>query len=699
MIRNTFSLKIDDHVPVKLVWLAAIAVLAASPASAQLRFANVFGDNMVLQREKEVTVWGWAEADAEVIVTITENGETALPYLELERQRNDNSYSVTVEYREENVTPFNTRSRAVRADDAGYWQATFDEMAGSFAPKFLMAQSGGQGVAIGNILIGEVWVCGGQSNMEWDDSMARDLEGPGAIFPGVRYTKVGETWYQPLSDLRRPANWVECSPERLLAETDKDLAIIPFFFAQYVHRYLKVPVGIINTARGGTLGISWAGRQELDEIDAAIVKDILRDYDAETALWEDESYGDRVRAEYDAGPAALMEQWEKDAEVARAKGEDPPPEPEVPDRPTDPRDAWTPPTGMFNASIEPIGMMTIRGALYYQGENNFFGYMPQYEYTFPKVISSFRRVFNDPDLPFGIITLPGWGRYGTPVEHETMPGGGGYAIIRDIHTRAAESDPDADVITTYDTGNSWIHPWVKRPVGDRAARWALAEVYGQEVRWRGPKFAESRIVGNRIYAYFTPDPTMSQNRDDINGMPNWMATPVGRQGNDAELTGYSIAGSDRRWYPAEVRRNDEENCLMLSSPFVEAPVAIRYGWANWPTGNSGCNIGHPTPTFRTDDWPIQGPQDDEGVEQLRRSAERQAAERRTKEGLAAIQENWRDGIRGEEAIAFQLDLLEKARANLTELGESGASGGNETMRKSLEQIEDSITDIRAGMKP
>jgi len=178
-------------------------VVASSSASAQLRFANIFSDNMVLQREKPVQIWDWAEPDAQVTVAISEDEKSAVPYLEEEQQtEEDDTYSVTIEYLEQNAPPFHARSRTVEAGSKGLWQVEFDKMAGGFTPKFLVAVSGGRGVAIKNILIGEISVCSGQSNMEWDDCMARDLEGPGAVFPGIRYTKIGQTWYKPLEELR-----------------------------------------------------------------------------------------------------------------------------------------------------------------------------------------------------------------------------------------------------------------------------------------------------------------------------------------------------------------------------------------------------------------------------------------------------------------------------------------------------------------
>ena len=148
---------------IKLVCSIIIIIVAGSSASAQLRFANIFSDNMVLEREKSVR--GWAEPTAEVTVTISEDEDTVTPYIENEPTQNDDQYSVTVECAEQNAPKFDGQIHTVKANSKGYWQVELNKMPGDFTPKFLVVVSGGSGAAIKNILIGEVWVCSGQSNM------------------------------------------------------------------------------------------------------------------------------------------------------------------------------------------------------------------------------------------------------------------------------------------------------------------------------------------------------------------------------------------------------------------------------------------------------------------------------------------------------------------------------------------------------
>ena len=182
-----------------------------------------------------------------------------------------------------------------------------------------------------------------------------------------------------------------------------------------------------------------------------------------------------------------------------------PPRLRPPRKPGDPRRGWSPPAGMFNAVVWPIRKLAVRGVLFFQGENNNFGRWTQYEHTFPRVIASHRAAFGEAELPFGIITMPGWGNFETAPEVACVADG--YAIVRDIQTRTHERTPGTGLITIYDVGNSYIHPHWKRPVGERAARWALVKVYGvEDLRHRGPKFREMKKQGSKLLLYFTPDP-------------------------------------------------------------------------------------------------------------------------------------------------------------------------------------------------
>ncbi len=602
------------------VLLGALAIAAAAGAGEQpaLRFANIFGDHMVLQQGKPVRIWGWAEPGAEVAVSIT-----------IDEQAGRVSYFGDTDW------PFGRhQTKRAKADAKGAWQVVLDPMPAALAPSVVVARSGGQQAVISDVLVGEIWVCSGQSNMVWGNWCAKNIEQPGAIFAGIRYVRMDATYYKPLDDLERKPAWTVCSPEAA-----KRFAAVPYLFARFLHLYLRVPVGIVMNARGGTTGQAWCSRDALDSLDVKEIREILAAYDAETARWDDDAAREQILKDWEAAVAKAKEDWQKKADAATQAGKKPP-RLRPPRKPGDPRRGWSPPAGMFNAVVWPIRKLAIRGVLYYQGENNQFGRWSQYEHTFPKVIASHRAAFGEPGLPFGIITMPGWGDFETPPEVACVADG--YAIVRDIQTRVHEKTPGTGLITIYDVGNSFIHPHWKRPVGERAARWALVKVYGKtELRHRGPKFREMKKQGSKLLLWFTPDPVFGTTPEEWAKLPIWAAAPVAREGK-AELRGFVIAGADRRWYPAQAKVNSKERCLEVWSDLVPEPVAVRYGWAQWPTGNLCCNHNLPTPTFRTDDWPLprmyshtpeQRDACRKAVDEQRRAAQIQALDRAIREAM------------------------------------------------------------------
>jgi len=520
-----------------------------------------------------------------------------------------------------------------KAGPDGKWSVEFSPAKASFQPTWLIARSGEGLLIVQNALVGEVWVCAGQSNMGWANFNRKDREAASADFPGLRYVAWDDSYYKPLDDVRRNIQWQVCSPQ-----TAQRFSAVPYLYGMYLHRYLKVPVGIINVARGGTLGQTWCMREELESIDSPIIQTVLRDYDAQTTMWEDPKQVERIMAEWERACEEARKAHEQKAAQARAEGK-PEPRLRLPKRPGDPRSGWSPPAGLFNATIMPIRRLGVRGVLYYQGENNNFLRWTRYEYTFPKVPVSFRKAFGDDELPFGCISQPGWGQFGLDPEIATVAEG--YANVRDIQRRALAGDPHAGMIATYPTGNSYIHPGEKLPVAEYASLWALATVYDQAVVHRGPVYREMERRDGKVYLFFDPDPLVQAQVKPGQDPPAWLVLPVAREGN-APLEGFIIAGADRRWYPAQARHTklDGKWCIEVWSPLVEDPVAVRYGWANWPTGNLVGRNRLPAPTFRTDDWPLAeganytpevAEQCRENLSQLREQAELQALDRKIRQ--------------------------------------------------------------------
>lgn len=650
-----------------------MAPVAASEPS--LRLANILTDNMVLQRDEPVAIWGWAKPGAEVKVTITEDVESIAslvakasvdpPYTfqskEVPPLPAEDEYHVTARYVEHNAKPFRTVTATVTADGNGAWKVEFPAMAASFKSKTILAQSGDQVDAAQNVLVGIVWLNTGQSNIQIRNFDGDALEMPGARYPGVRFCKLDGSWYKPKEDLDEPAHWLVCSPRTVV-----DINGVTYFFATTLHRYLNVPVGIINNARGGTTGQAWCSREALRTIDHPAFKQQLAEYDALCKQWELPEYREQVYEAEVAKAQVLVDEYEKalaayNALTDEAKEKARPPKPPklkatkiLRERRilNDAREAWSPPAGLFNAVVYPLRRLEVDGMIFYQGENNNFGRWSQYEQTFPRVITSHRELFQNPEMPIGVIELPRW-KEPTPPE---LSYNHGYALIRDVHNRTVRQFDNCEMIICNDLGGQGIHPRDKRPVGERAARWALARVYDEVLPYRGPIYREMKIVTNEktgkkvAWLYFDLDPVYMKRSAAYEAenpgrkSPEWVTLPCPLHG--APYSGFSIAGKDRIWHPARVARNGKERALEVSSPFVDDPVAVRYGWANTPNGNA-LNRGFPMLTFRTDDWPLpdswpKTPEEQEASnakdKAFRAVAEKRLVERRMGEVLTELSE-------------------------------------------------------------
>ena len=622
-----------------------VAAAAKGKAPAAFRFAKIFTDHIVLQQDKPIEVWGWARPGAKVVVTLTQDravGEPAVAAAEPEGGNKprrgepaeaEDAYSVTVRYVEKNPPKLAPQTLEAQAGLAGRWAVKLEPAKASFQPTWIIARSGGDVIAVQDVLIGEVWVCAGQSNMAWGNFNRKDREAASADFPALRYVAWDDSWYKPLDDVRKNISWQVCSPE-----SARNFSAVPYLYGMFLHRYLKVPVGIINVARGGTLGQTWCRREELESIDNVIIKTVLKDHDAQTTTWEDPKQVERILADWEKACEQARAEHPKKVAEAKAKGRKEP-RLRLPKKPGDPRSGWSPPAGLMNATIMPIRRLGVRGVLYYQGENNNFMRWTRYEQTFPKVPVSFRKAFGDEELAFGCISQPGWGTFGIDPEIATIAEG--YAIVRDIQRRALAGDGRAGMIATYPTGNSYIHPAEKLPVAEYTSLWALANVYDKPVVHRGTTYREMKKKEGKLYLFFDVDPIIKATIKPDRQPPYWLVLPCPREGK-APLEGFIIAGGDRRWYPARAKhaKLDGKHCIEVSSDLVADPVAVRYGWANWPTGNLVGRNRLPMPTFRTDDWPIPrganytkeiARQCGEKLKELRAEGERQALDRKIRQ--------------------------------------------------------------------
>ena len=510
MIRRSYRCPIGA-MPLAVALLACTA--PGGPAVAELRFANVFNHNMVLQQQKPIRVWGWAPAGAKVEVTLGDQRKSAVAAAE------------------------------------GEWLVELPQRQAGSGPLELTARSGKNSVTYKDVLIGEVWVCGGQSNMAPGGHHNADIEFPGADSPAVRYTRVeGKVAHEPLADLPARDAWMPLAAGKMEL---RRIAPAAYYFGVRLGRFLKLPVGIVNTAIGGTTAEVWASRESLARHPQ--LKGLLD-----------------------------------------ARGKD---------------------IGAFyNGTIVPIARLSVRGLLFYQGENNTFDAYETYAYSFPSVIESWRKAFGDPKLPFGIISLAGNKAMSRDPEPErAMVHRHCYMHIRDVHFRTFRATADTGLIAIHDLGEDTMHPGRKRDVGERAARWALATAYGFANKPAGkggvyhtaPIYREMKVEGDEVLLYFDYDPTI----DDKRAGKWYKRLPLPDRAR--EYRGFLVAGEDRRFFPAEAKvravrddRNIRQECLEVWSREVPKPVAARYAWANQPNANAYGLHGLPVAPFRTDNWPF-----------------------------------------------------------------------------------------------
>lgn len=528
-----------------------VILLVIGPiAQADVTLPNIFGPHMVLQCDKPVCVWGWAEKGEEVTVQFADQTKTTV------------------------------------ADDQGDWSVTLDPIEASFDGRELSVEGSDSKIVLADVLVGEVWHCGGQSNMEMvlRSSRDADVELASADYPAIRFIKLPHVACpEPQKDFpveseeSAEGNWQLCLPEQV-----GNCTAVGYYFARRLHRRLKVPIGLINTSWGGTMAQHWVSRETLKPIPE--MAPYLEDFETKMKAWNDGGGEEGARKRYEADLA----QWEKDRQAARAAGEREPRQPNHGNYETPA--AKRQPAGMFNGMIEPIKHFTVRGILFYQGENNSFGesWKPFYA-TFPAVIADWRRAMGDPELPFGIIQIAGWSNRRTmeyDMNHHTN-------VIRELQFLTWRRTPGTGLIVTFDTNsNGSIHPGRKLPVGERSARWALAEVYKQTawpgngpIEWRGPIYESAEVSGGKILVTFEADTARGLRLD-----------------KDVDV-GFYIAGEDRQFHIAHAQVISG-NQIQVWSDDVPEPVAVRYAQTNLPIGGLMNGRELPAYPFRTDTWPI-----------------------------------------------------------------------------------------------
>jgi len=440
---------------------------------------------------------------------------------------------------------------------------------------FTVTIAGKNILTLHDVLVGEVWVCSGQSNMMMWVAPGEPEPGwnPGSWnSPGVAnyQDEVARADY-PMLHLFTVEKALARNPQRDVKgywaaarpQTVQDFSAVGYFSGRELLKNLSVPIGMISSS-GGSLAEAWMSRGAL-ESDPEF-KSIL---DGEKQLLV--PYPEIVQ-----GFEQQYAQWKQASESAEAAGG---PIPETPEIPADPRRNQDRPAGLFNAMIAPLTMYAIKGVLWYQGESNTDRPL-QYRDLFPALIRDWRRAWGEGDFPFLFVQLANWG-----ASLMQRRGGNGWPELREAQFMTSLSVPNTGMVVTIDIGDpAQIHYKNKQEVGHRLALAAQAIAYARDVEYSGPTYESMAVEGDKIRLRFT------------HASSGLMA----KNSTAPTLVGFEIAGQERKFVPAGAKI--ERGTVVVRTDLVRHPVAVRYGWGMNPRCNLFNRAGLPASPFRTADW-------------------------------------------------------------------------------------------------
>ncbi|QDV74879.1 sialate O-acetylesterase [Botrimarina mediterranea] len=503
-----------------------LALVATCVATAEVRLPFLFTHHMVLQRDQPAPVWGKAAA-----------GET-----------------VTVR--------FGNQEQVATADESGKWSVTLDPLSlGRPRELTVTGSETDEPVVVRDVLVGDVWICSGQSNMEWsiENSKDGDLDLTAANRRRIRLLQVNQMGSPtPLDDVDQA--WSVANRESV-----KSFSAVGYHFGVQLQQSLHVPIGLIRNAWGGSSCETWVPLDKLQ--DAAMYGPLLERW----KKVEGEHDEAALRADYATKLAGFYEQ--RDAAYAAGK-----PSGRAPwvDNPLFHQHR---PANLYNARVLPIVPFAIKGVIWYQGESN-AGRAYQYRDLFPRMITSWREAWGQGDFPFYWVQLADF----TPETADPVKGSD-WAELREAQTMTIDAVPNAGEAVIIDIGEANdIHPRNKREVGLRLARLALADTYGKKIKAASPRYESLSIDGEKATV-------------TIGDVGDGLKTFDG-----VAPRGFTIAGEDQVFHAAAAEIVDKSK-VVVHSDAVPNPVAVRYGWANNPVVNVFDSAWLPLTPFRTDDWP------------------------------------------------------------------------------------------------
>ena len=467
-----------------ILWISLLfGILSQSTVRAQaiLRLPSIIGDHMVLQQNSKVHIWGWSEPRMSVTVTV--------PWSE---------------------TPVTTKAGVDTR-----WEVEIQTPAAS-GPYTISIKTPRKEIKIQDVLIGEVWLCSGQSNMNW--SASNGILDMKEELPKISNSQI--RFFTP-TRLCAPFPQEDCHGEWKVCDIQsaKWFSAVGYFFGRRLYDVLQRPIGLINASWGGTPAEIWTPAEKITSD-----RKLLNGWKGLTK-WN----GTRVV-----------------------------------------------PGSAYNGMLYPIRLYQLAGVIWYQGEDN-VNTANTYAPLLQTMISSWREEFQNPDMPFYLVQIAPYARYRSPIIN-------GAAILREQQVIVANTVANTGLVAIPDLVDNIndIHPRYKREVGARLANWALGEIYGiKGLKYRHPQYKSIKIEGKKIRVYF----------DNIDqGL-------ISKNGKPATL---QIAGKDMQFYDAEGTINPKDNSLVVSSPRVDDPVAVRYSFSDGAIGNLFDANGLPVIPFRSD---------------------------------------------------------------------------------------------------
>ena len=497
-----------------------ILLLSSVTIFAEVRLPALFQDHMVLQQNVEIPVWGWANPGEQI-------------HLEFAGQQQE-----------------------IIADEAGEWSTSLAPM--PYGGPYQMTLYAENEIVLNDILLGEVWLCSGQSNMAWTVAKSNDSENEIAMadYPSIRLFEVKRTpaYDEPKSDC--VGEWTSCSPG-----TIGKFSAVAYFFGRKIHTDLNVPVGLIHSSWGGTRVEAWTSRTTLEQHE--IGTSALQDYENKLSTFDPQ----KSTAEYEE----TLKKWE----TKKLRN----PDAKKPKRKPSPAKNKNAPSGLFNGMIHPLIPYAMKGAIWYQGEANSKTEQDAFQYRdlLVSMIVNWRQSWGQGDFPFYFVQLPA-------LKSEKVS----WPITRESMSEVHRTTSNTGMVVTIDLeGSKNLHPRNKQDVGYRLALLALGDTYHKEIIYSGPEVRTVSLKGTAV-------------------MISFQFAEGGLSTIGDEVLGFELAGADGKYHAATANIvttgfiKKRRNQVKVICSTIGKPVFIRYAWANDPDVSLKNDAGLPVAPFRYD---------------------------------------------------------------------------------------------------